>query len=244
MRTGKGMSEQKYSFKSRVRYSELDREGNLSVHGIINYMQDCSTFQSESVGAGMESLKEKRRAWLLAAWNIDIGTSVTLGSDIRISTWAGEFKGIYGDRNFTIQDESGRVCVKARSLWVYVNTESRHPARIDEEEIEAYGTAQSIDMEPARRKMSIPQECREREPFKIKKAHLDTNGHVNNAWYITLSMEYLPEEFTIRNIKAAYQKEITYGDVVYPAVSYEGRRTTVVFRDAKGKTSSIVEFNS
>ena len=35
-----------YTFDSRVRYSETDEEGRLTVTGIINYMQDCSTFQS------------------------------------------------------------------------------------------------------------------------------------------------------------------------------------------------------
>ena len=35
-----------YTFESRVRYSEMDEFGKLSVTGIMNYLQDCSTFQS------------------------------------------------------------------------------------------------------------------------------------------------------------------------------------------------------
>ena len=35
-----------YSFDSRVRYSEVDEDRKLSLTGVINYMQDCSTFQS------------------------------------------------------------------------------------------------------------------------------------------------------------------------------------------------------
>ena len=31
-----------YTFDSRVRYSETDEEGRLTVTGIINYMQDCA----------------------------------------------------------------------------------------------------------------------------------------------------------------------------------------------------------
>ena len=34
-----------YSFDSRVRYSEVDEDRKLSLTGVINYMQDCSTFQ-------------------------------------------------------------------------------------------------------------------------------------------------------------------------------------------------------
>ena len=38
----KGKESDMYTFDSRVRYSETDEEGNLSVVGIMNYLQDCS----------------------------------------------------------------------------------------------------------------------------------------------------------------------------------------------------------
>ena len=41
-----------YSFDSRVRYSETGENGRLSIRGMIDYMQDCSTFQSEDAGVG------------------------------------------------------------------------------------------------------------------------------------------------------------------------------------------------
>ena len=50
-----------YQFKSRIRYSETDETGRLSVPGIINYMQDCSTFQSEDGRMGISYLKEHQR---------------------------------------------------------------------------------------------------------------------------------------------------------------------------------------
>ena len=36
-----------YTFGSRIRYSETDEYGKLTLTGIMNYLQDCSTFQSE-----------------------------------------------------------------------------------------------------------------------------------------------------------------------------------------------------
>ena len=42
-----------YSFKSRVRYSEVGEDKKLSLNGIINYFQDCSTFQSEMLNNGV-----------------------------------------------------------------------------------------------------------------------------------------------------------------------------------------------
>ena len=50
-----------YSFSGRVRYSEIGENGLLTLPGILNYFQDCSTFQSEEVGLGIDILKEWKR---------------------------------------------------------------------------------------------------------------------------------------------------------------------------------------
>lgn len=43
-----------YSFDSRVRYSECDEKGVLALVPMMNYLQDCSTFQCEEVGRGLK----------------------------------------------------------------------------------------------------------------------------------------------------------------------------------------------
>ena len=60
----------KYSFDSRVRYSEIGEDKKLTLNSIINYFQDCSTFHSESAGVGMEFLADKQQVWVLSAWQI------------------------------------------------------------------------------------------------------------------------------------------------------------------------------
>ena len=102
-----------YTFESRVRYSEMDEFGKLSVTGIMNYLQDCSTFQSEDLKLGLSYLYDKKRAWWLNTWQILIDRCPGLGERIKISTWPYGFKGIYGYRNFTITDLEGNYLVRA-----------------------------------------------------------------------------------------------------------------------------------
>ena len=59
-----------YTFDSRVRYSEIDHQGTMTLPALINYFQDCSTFQSESLGLGMKALREKKKAWVLSYWQV------------------------------------------------------------------------------------------------------------------------------------------------------------------------------
>ena len=51
----------KYTFESRIRFSEADHTEKITLPGIINYFQDCSIFQSESIGLGLDYLSEKKR---------------------------------------------------------------------------------------------------------------------------------------------------------------------------------------
>ena len=57
-----------YTFDSRIRYSETDSQGKLTMASLINYFQDCSTFQSEDLGLGVEKLKEMHLVWVLSSF--------------------------------------------------------------------------------------------------------------------------------------------------------------------------------
>ena len=78
----------KYSFTSRIRYSEIGEDGNLTLPGLINYFQDCSTFQSEAIGEGVAELKKRGCAWVLSAWQIHVNRYPSIGEEVKITTWA------------------------------------------------------------------------------------------------------------------------------------------------------------
>ena len=59
-----------YSFKSRVRYSEVGSDQKLSLGGLINYFQDCSCFQSDELGVGPKNMEIWGKAWMLNSWQI------------------------------------------------------------------------------------------------------------------------------------------------------------------------------
>ena len=46
----------------RVRFSEIDHTRKITVPSIINYFQDCSTFQSEDIGVGLDVLSKNEKS--------------------------------------------------------------------------------------------------------------------------------------------------------------------------------------
>ena len=61
-----------YEFDSKVRYSELAEDKKLSPVSIINYFQDCCTFEAEEKGVGLKVLDKNHTAWMLINWHIKI----------------------------------------------------------------------------------------------------------------------------------------------------------------------------
>lgn len=94
-----------YSFDSRIRYSEVDKEGKITLNAILDYFQDASSFQSEDLGIGIQFLKERELAWVLSSWQIEIKRYPFYGEYVKISTWPYGFKGFFGYRNFTMETQ-------------------------------------------------------------------------------------------------------------------------------------------
>ena len=61
-----------YEFRERVRYSEVEENGKMGLLGMVNLLQDCSTFHSHDVGMSIERLKAEKKAWFLSAWDIQL----------------------------------------------------------------------------------------------------------------------------------------------------------------------------
>ena len=208
-----------YRFDSRVRYSETDERGCLSITGIMNYLQDCSTFHSEDVGGGLAYLNEHHQAWWLSSWQIVIDRYPRLGERIVMGTWPYERKGIYAYRNFTIQDLKGGYLVRANSVWFLFDTKAGRPVRVKEEDVKRYGGPEErLAMDYAPRKIALPEKYEEREPVLVMKHHIDTNHHVNNAQYVEIVRELLPDDFCITELRAEYKKAAVLGDSMIPQV--------------------------
>ena len=122
------MRDNQYTVDGRIRFSEVDHTRRITLPGIVNYFQDCSTFQSEDLGLGIEHCGEKKRAWILSSWQVVTERYPEIGEKIKTSTWATDFNGLFGERNFCMTDEKGQDVAYANSLWVYMNVEKGRPA--------------------------------------------------------------------------------------------------------------------
>lgn len=230
-----------YSFNSRIRYSELNHQkGELDAYAIINYFQDCSTFQSEDLNRGLSYLQEHNRVWLLNSWQLEIRKPAHLGENITIGTWAYDFKGFYGYRNFIMKDSQDNPLAVANSIWVYLDTVTGKPVKVPYDT--SYPIEPAYPMEYANRKISIPDALVKNPQITIVNSNIDSYNHVNNGQYIKMAQEFIPDSFSVRSMRAEYRRQAVMGDAILPMTFTSDNCITVVLADADEKPYAIVEF--
>ncbi len=232
-----------YTFDSRIRYSETDSEGKLTLASLINYFQDCSTFHAEDVGLGIAYLKERSLVWVLSSWQIVVERYPELGERVTIGTQPYDLRGFLGYRNFWMLDEKGGYVAKANTLWSLLDTGKGKPSSIPEGMAETYGIGPRLEMEYAPRKIVIPGGGEDREPITVKKHHLDTNHHVNNQQFVDMAMDFLPEGVAVKQLRAEYKKQAFLDDILQPYVAEEEEKVVVSLKDPAGAPYAVVEFS-
>jgi medium-chain acyl-[acyl-carrier-protein] hydrolase len=196
-----------YSYKKRVSFSEIGKEGIVPYYGILYNLQDCSTFQSEDLGIGISYLKKHHRAWVLLAYKIQIFKDLRFGEEVEVGTSPLNFDKVMATRQFWIKDANGGYIVKAESIWSLLDTENRMPVRITEGDISKYQLGEAFDSLKVSRKLKFQGEREVLGTTKVFKSFIDTNGHLNNADYMRIVEQFLPKGKKYNQIEIVYKKE-------------------------------------
>lgn len=239
-----------YSFTSHVRYSEVDENWRLTIPALIDYLQDCSTFQSDLLGMGPRHIASTKLAWMLSAWKIEIRKLPHFNDEIVVSTWATGFKGLRASRNFTVRragdaTDAGPI-VRADSSWFMFDSNKGRPVRTPENESAPYmerdGGDAPLDMPAIPHVVRIEDEGEPLTPVQVTAAHLDTNHHVNNAQYVAIALGALGERVPAAplTLDVHYSQAAKLGDVIYPHLHEQDGALTVTLDNADGKHYAIV----
>lgn len=237
-----------YSIPSRIRYSEVDEDKNLRIVSLVNYLQDCSTFQSEDLGVGVDHLRANSIAWVLMAAHIEIDELPRYTDKITTSTWCYEIKRLLARRNFSMVDETGKEIVRGDTMWTMFSTELMKACSVPESELVYLEGDEPLEMGPVIRKLALDGEAVSAHRIFVAEHHLDTNRHVNNAQYIQMALDALDgmsvhvEARSIASIDSVYKLQAHLGDEVHPRYSATSAGYTVSLDNTEGSPFSIVRF--
>ena len=230
-----------YSFDSVIRYSEVDLRAKVNVFELVNYFQDCSTFQSEELGGGVDALHHKNVTWVLANWNIQVLRYPNLGEKVTVGTFPYSFRDCFGMRNYIMTDKDGNTLAMADSLWTLIDYEKGNIVKIDDDIRKIYQTEEKLPMNYLRGRIKVPEELKKMDSVKIAYHCLDSNMHVNNAHYLRIALDNI-EIKDYEQIRVEYRKQVRKDDILTPYVGKNEVGTVVMLKNEDGENCNVMEF--
>lgn len=236
-----------YHFDDRVRYSECDENGDLSLVAMMNYLQDCSTFQSESLGVGLDYLNEHHMGWVLTTWQIEVSRLPHFCDTVRTATWAYGMHGYQALRNFVMDSADGERLVTADSQWVLFDLEERHMIRIPDSQLVYVSGEARCEMRAMPKHLTVTGPFEETSPVMVSEQHLDTNRHVNNAQYVLMAIDALSElgrSVDLGRLTVQYRSMALLGDVILPRVHATENGSDIELVSQTGTAYAIVRMEN
>ncbi len=232
-----------YSLSYQVTTSSCDSEGKLKLFSALQMMQDCSEMWIDSEPGIRQYFAEQNMAQLLASRQVEVLRVPCFKEKLTVTTSVYGMKPMFGFRNTFIYDAAGLPCYRTWSMGAFVDKTDGKLKRVDAATIASMTLEPQLEMTYRDRRIILPKDsgtsC---APIPVMRADIDYNHHVNNANYIRMAMELLPDGFQVRELRVEYRIAAKMGDTLTPTIYPTAPDTFLVSLSVGGEVSAIMEF--
>lgn len=208
-----------YSLNYKVTTSTCDSEGKLKLYSALQMMQDCSEMWIDSEPCVKQYFSEQNMTQLLASRQVEIIRVPEYKEQLTVTTSVYGMKSMFGFRNTFIYDADMNPCYKTWSMGAFVDKSTGKLKRVDEATIAAMHIEQKQEMNYRDRRIILPKEEGQRQDaVRVLRADIDYNKHMNNANYIRMAMELLPDGFNVRELRVEYRVAAKLCDILIPTL--------------------------
>lgn len=186
--------------------------GKSNYKNIFQIMMDTTFEQSKSINNTVEDLLKDGYTWMIHKWCVEFKRIPLSGEELSVETWASEFKRLNAFREFSIKDSKGEELVKASSIFLMIDLQSKMPIRIPENTANDYQPENHKNFQKIER-LKLQGDFLNKTEFNITNEDIDKNEHVNNTVYIEWiaksikeNKDYLYKE--LKNINIIYKQEV------------------------------------
>lgn len=105
--------------------ASIDVNGHANNLEYLRWMQEVATAHSDARGWTLVRYAETRTSWVIRSHTIDYLRPAFAGETLTVLTWIGGFEEQESPRHYLFWRERDRkVLAKARTLWVFVDSET------------------------------------------------------------------------------------------------------------------------
>lgn len=196
--------------KHKASYSHIDKYNNVTLQNMARWMQDIFLRQEDMLNINMDS----NLAWILLSYDLNIYKYPKLGDEIVVTTYPYSFNRFYGNRIFTIENDSGEIVAEAKTKWLLVKKDTFAIKQISKDIAKSYGL-EKIEKGKGFQIDTIDDEVFMGiigEKLNIRYDDIDFNSHVNNTVYFSYPFDYIDRDI-LRDYEV-YKIQIMYKDSI------------------------------
>ena len=241
-----------------VTTSCCDSNGNLKLFSALQMMQDCSEMWIDTEPVVKDYFKQQDMAQILASRQVEVVRVPKFKERLSVTTTVYDIEPMFGFRNTFIRDECGVPCYKTWSMGAFVDKSTGKLKKIEQSVMGSLTIEPKLEMEYKERRIILPKDfetlhdfptkdspdktvvaC---DPVSVKRSDIDYNNHMNNAEYVRIAMDLLPEDFKVRGMRVEYRIAAKLGDVLKPILITKEENVIAVLM-LEDKPSAIIEFS-
>ena len=201
-----------------VNEEDCDMFGRLRPASMLKLMQEAGREHLDSWETLNSRIRDMGLLWVISRTVAEIGRLPGSRERMTLVTCPGKNRHAFLPRSFELRDENGETVVRAKSIYILMDGESRHavtpkslgiefPQRLDGDELP--------DLPP---RIPFPAEL----PGTLLRAphysELDVNGHLNNTHYLSWGEDLLSADYhrhhALRALRVEYRREVRPEDEI------------------------------
>ncbi len=187
-----------FSVNFRIGLTMLNKKNELSNKGLLSIFGDAAEMHSASVGYGVTNLSTTKQSWALLNWKIRIYRRPKHGEMVTVKTWTKPNAKLHSYRDFELYDSDENLIAIGTSKWVPIDMYTHKIVKLADEVMEKY-QPEDKNVFDDEESITLPKLAELDDysvslSYKIRRADIDINDHVNNLCYLDMAKEILPED--------------------------------------------------
>lgn len=235
-----------FEMKEKVTTSRCGENGKLKFFAAVQMMQDCSELWADTEPDMNEYFKAHGMAQVLVSRQVDVMRVPEFKETLSVESRVFEMQSMCGYRNTFVFDAAGHPCYKSWSMGAFVDRDTGRMAAVPADVTATMHFEGKLDMDYRPRRIRLPQNALAEMPaVTVARNDIDYNHHMNNAHYVRMGCELLPDGFDVRRMRIEYKSPAHKGDVLTPKVGMSDDGCTCwVTLNCGGTVCAVIEFCS
>lgn len=198
---------------------ELDHRGSMPVWVMYRFLQEAAELNAVDLSFDTETLLQRSLSWMLARLQLRVTDPPGGRTRIMAETWPSGIESRFARRDFRLRlDGANQPFAVATSSWLLIDINRMRPVTVEN----VLGREHLVYAERALDTPFLSITTAGTPAFtaeyRVRRADLDMNDHVNNVHYVEWLAEAVPEDVWrssgITELDIEYKRAVKFGDVV------------------------------